>query len=386
MNNDKQDIQSTQSETSRPTQEPKLPITTESQQEVPKKDRKTPTITMYALALILLFVFGAYGLWFYQKNTVNKQVTSIPSPSTSPHEPLPTTHTTSDLPAGAKILENGWYIIFNDSVYYGEISNGSLVIGADASTFEHIELINGGFSGFFKDKNYVYYALDGEGKNRIENSDSSSFHFLSRTFAKDKNQAYFEAWTMGGSILYVLDQVDTATFTLVNDWSVAKDINNVYYAHWDGVQIIKDADPNTIMDLGFPFTKDKNAVFYHNYSIKDINLDAVQLLGGSYLKDDSNVYYCEGFKVFSCLVTENADPESFQLIQDGENMYANGFVAKDKFFLYSRGVAVENSDPATFEIVENSTAGQKYNARDKNNLYDMWCDMDGCRLEIVQEN
>jgi hypothetical protein len=384
MENDNKNVPLATSEASQFGQELIHSSAEPSQGQTRARKSKTPKVVVYSIIGAVIFVFSAVALWFHQKRVDNRQGASTPSLTASPLEPSTTIAIKSNSPTGVKVLENGWYIISNGSVYFMEINDESLVSEADASSFEYIESVDGVFSGFFKDKNYVYYVFEGKGKKSIENSDSSTFHFLNYHFAKDKNQAYFETWAMGGNVLYVLDDVDVDTFKVIDN-NIAKDANNVYFAQWDGVRLIEGADANTIVDLGSSFVGDKKSVFYGDYSIEDLDLTTVQVLGSSYIKDDKKVYYCEGFQSYSCMLVEHADSESFQLIKDGEYEYANGYVAKDRYFLYNRGLAIENSDPETFVIIKGLVKEQNYNARDKNNLYNMWCDMDGCSLGIVQE-
>ena len=109
-------------------------------------------------------------------------------------------------------------------------------------------------------------------------------------------------------------------------------------------------------------------------------------VGRSYVKDDNKVYYCESSNTRTCFMVKGADANTFELIMtEGEYPYANGFVTRDKNSLYSRGVAVTNSDPNTFTFMEQGNAQTEYNASDKNNKYGMSCHMDGCRLEIVED-
>lgn len=285
------------------------------------------------------------------------------------------------------VLKNGWFSIKNDKVYKGKVDEQNILDYADAETFEYIPSETD-FRGYFKDKNYLYNVFYSEEDPRIDNSDPSTFEFLNPSFAKDKNQAYFDTWTMGGNKINIIKDIDIPTFEGISA-NVAKDKNKVIYADWQSVNEITQADPETITRVDFEwssYTKDKNNVYFGPYKLENADPNSFELIGNSeaataYSKDNSNVFYCGETRQtkasYPCFTIEEADVETFQKIKNRDGHYYFT-IAKDKNNIYSKGRPIKNSDPDTFGIIGDNKA------KDSNNSYNIKCDMAGCNLEVIE--
>lgn len=342
---------------------------------------KNPKSAVLKIAFLILFILTSVVLVIFL--LIRK--TNIDSTETIENKPVSQETTSSDIIT----LENGWFLIKDNKVYAGSVDEENLLGYADAETFEYIPSEKG-FKGFFRDKNYLYNVFYSKEDTRVENSDPSTFEFLSSSFAKDKNQAYFSLGGPGGPGLIVIKDIDIPTFKAVN-YSVAKDKNKVIYVNWEGVSEIEQADPATISIVDkewMGYTKDKNNVYHGPDKLEDAQPNSFKLLGGpdyskysNYSTDGTKVFYCrDGLnrKYLFCLTVEGANTETFQLVEYDDYLYGQGHIAEDRNRVYSQGVALENSDSDTFEIFEN---GRK--AKDSNNSYELLCEMTECKLEIV---
>lgn len=110
---------------------------------------------------------------------------------------------------------------------------------------------------------------------------------------------------------------------------------------YDKKRIIKGADPKTFEVLNKHYTKDKNNFYICSWTGPDL------------------------FRISTkCEKIKNVDRESFEVIDNDpyDNKYSYNY-AKDKNHVYFYGMIIENADPQSFQIINN-----KY-IIDKNRLY-----------------
>ncbi len=167
---------------------------------------------------------------------------------------------------------------------------------------------------------------------------------------------------------------------------------------------------------------DKQAIYYKQFKIKDVDFDSFQILHGKLAKDKNRVYYGQ-------LVISEADSQSFEVLI---NSYDNNiFLGKDRYRIYNlskkidgqmsfrenifRPIAgvnasgfefigrfwardyhnvlcrlkpVKEIDAKTFKVLFSD--GKNEWAKDKNNLYNgkdckIYYEMDGSTLRVLNE-
>lgn len=233
---------------------------------------------------------------------------------------------------------------------------GNIIEGADAATFT--TATTGWYSQgiYYKDNNHVYRNdSDNCSSTILTWADPETFEVLLNNYIKDKDSVYY---MVDGEI----NGADSATFNVLNCdgcWGYAKDQNTVYYA---GVKI-NDSDPTTFEVLNNKYSKDKNYV-YHEHSTTNVNdsqtVDKVagadattfETLNWYYGKDNSNAYYYG-------IMIPGVDANTFMVFETiGYQSYA-----KDKDFVYRGSNIIPGADPATFEIID-----QTY-SKDANHVY-----------------
>ncbi len=370
-------------------------------------------ILIVGIILILLPILIMMLFYFLNYKKDEKPITKTsPSQIVNTEQKVPE----SDTNTSSKLVENRFYKISNGQVIY--IPTEEIVKGADAESFEIVQAKNNERDNskfeklFFKDKNRLYYPEDQETQSQmgIPDSDPSSFKYLDRNFAYDRNNVYYNAWTVGGSYFIITDIIDTATVKILDSninadtgfilaSHIAIDKNYAYYFSFPEPKIINEADPDTLTlfnNLSSPYTKDKNHVFYEDKILKKLDVETAELLihktnpakkddsillPSPYIKDSKLVHYCgytqdkslseESFWEKSCWIVDGANASSFGFF----DINISDDIAKDNKYIYSQGAVVKNSDSKTFSF------DNEYSAKDKNNLYTYECDMTGCYLE-----
>ena len=185
---------------------------------------------------------------------------------------------------------SGHYSIDGTHIYYHLVENGQRegeILGADLISFK---ILNTYYS---KDKSNVYYCTDTVkyadprtfsiidnvyskdrnnvyvGSRSVNNVDLKTFEILDfgySGYARDKNYVYRYGDIVEGA--------DAETFKSLNRYYI-KDKNHVYT---DYGKIIKDADADSFKILNKTFAKDKNHIFALNVIIKEADLNSFEWL------------------------------------------------------------------------------------------------------------
>jgi len=364
--------------------------------------------SMYVIVFVALFGV-ILGLVCASAHVKNKDVSKL--------ERITAQTKSDDNCRDSLYLGNNCYIVFEGAVYG---RSKCVVEGADAATFEKLDLLDfaGNFRGYYKDKNHIYNCYSKNGQNSINNSDSATFQIIDDDFAKDKNNVYYDTMEAGAGYSFfviknvdvnnievlhekivrdkdhvyyvnivsdraeIIENADPNTFEII-EFPYSRDKNHIFYTSFTeaklvGIKVLEGADPSTFKVIDFPFSKDKNRIFYKYRSFDKIDLDTFQIIGGRYVKDDKNAYYCNGRSNFGpeCYVVEDVDLNTFEKIDIEQ--YGGYLGAKDKNNIYSGGVAIQNSDPATFEVTNYFNS-----ARDKEYSYKINCASGECLLEVL---
>jgi hypothetical protein len=131
---------------------------------------------------------------------------------------------------------------------------------------------------------------------------------------------------------------------------------------------IVNANRSSFEVLDYYYGKDQNNVYYEDDIIEEANLETFEVIGSSgetesffyaFAKDDSQVFNFD-------TVIPGADPDSFELVEGSEYYYAKD--AENVYWLWDSKEALENSDPASFEVIT-WTRGSSAYAKDNNNVY-----------------
>ncbi|MEA2065441.1 MAG: DKNYY domain-containing protein [Patescibacteria group bacterium] len=189
----------------------------------------------------------------------------------------------------------------------------------------------------------------------LENPDLDSFEVIHYRYAKDDNHIYDK-----GKIVY--KNIDSKTFDLI--MSIRDDSYYIFYYFIDQKnvydifgKIVSMADPNTITAIPncYPYSKDKDDVFFNSILIKEADEDSFvpiicdirsqlfgyykqTFFGYSLMKDNNNVYYREK-------IINGADPETI--------IYLGGDFSKDKHYVYKNELKLEHIDITGFQFLPN---------------------------------
>ena len=199
--------------------------------------------------------------------------------------------------------------------------------------------------------------------------DPQSFRALSSIYAKDKNEVYFKHSFRTGFLLLKLPQADSSSFEIETE-HMAKDKSHVWYRK----EIIEGIDPGTLKVIHEDFVwKDANHVWYKQHIIEDADPRTFQYLGNNYYKDSRRVFWAsspiEGadpltFRLFQLdlpygrdrnavwytnKLIENVDVDTFDAIHQG--------VYKDESAVYIDSIPLKNADPKSFGRLAELDAG-----------------------------
>ncbi len=220
-----------------------------------------------------------------------------------------------------------------------------IVKGADLDSFEVLSYNHA------RDKNNAYYMWQ-----ILDNvSDVDTFVALNSYYAKDDKNVFI----MGD----VLSWVDAVSYELIDD-NYAKDKNNIYY-YWE---ILNWVDFNSFKVLkwnyGWYYSMDKSNIYFWKDKISEVKGELVT----EFENDTEKLYLRIWDKLFNnwIYISDKLDVDSFEIV-------SRNYVKdkKDVFYInYDREyIALENSDPKTFELLNDET---QYSWKDKNNVYIMW--------------
>ena len=213
------------------------------------------------------------------------------------------------------------YSIEDGKIYYTDWNkNKTLLEKVDIDTFSIVQE-----DDYAKDKSNVYcYG------SVIEDADPGSFSMVKWGYSKDKNYIFYAK--KGKCVPIKL--FDPETFEMMSNGYYFKDKNNVIYNNFSdtppdyGFVILEDADTETFEKLDYPYSRDKDSVYYYDKLIKDADPNSFYLYKYGYNKDKNNVYLKEH-------KLENADPSSFEVLsygfsKDKNNYYKDGKIITDE--------------------------------------------------------
>ena len=198
---------------------------------------------------------------------------------------------------------------------------------------------------------------------KIKEADAESFHFIENSRRGDCQGGDIYAKDKY-SVFYRTEKINlakTETFEVLG-LSYSKDDSNVFYKEL----VIENADPKSFYtvtnDRDLSFGADKHSFFYQKRRI-EISIDGKSFVvfPKSYYKDKNHVYYSTDFKIL-----EDAHAASFTC-PEFESIVNYQYYAFDKYnAYYYEGNEIEiipNIDFASFKVL-----GTDY-AKDKNNVY-----------------
>lgn len=192
---------------------------------------------------------------------------------------------------------------------YSAYYQGQKVLGSDPASFVSL----GAY--FAKDKNSVYYF-----GQKFEGADAKSFEVINAEYQRDANSGYFRGKKIEGSA--------GATFKVLNV-SFAKDNNFVYFNDMPVV----GANPAAFSVLKDHYGTDDTMVYFENMMMPWVEKATFEVLDDFYAKDAGHFYYS--------VVEFSAERDTFQVLAKG--------YAKDKNAVYFRGGKI-NADPVTFSV------------------------------------
>jgi hypothetical protein len=177
----------------------------------------------------------------------------------------------------------------------------------DPSTFTALE------NGYAKDKKLAFF----EGTS-FPISDVASFKSINPYFAKDDHHAYFNLKPIKGS--------DGKSFELINS-NYAWDSLHVYYYGYPGQMEPEiytiPCNRSTFQVLDYPYSKDKDFVFYENKKMNGLNAPSFTILKYSFSKDSSSVFF-ETKKI------EGADVSTFKVFEENDSLSQDFYYTRDK--------------------------------------------------------
>lgn len=175
----------------------------------------------------------------------------------------------------------------------------------------------------------------------ITKADRTTFHSLSGTFAKDKNNV----WYLKG----IVKEVDAKSFVACDDgfliqppygvfptlfipMGFGKDKDSVFYYGFEGkASKVKNADSMTFVSMNDGcFGKDANNVYYKKFKLPKVNVDSWRKLNKLYSTDGERIYYMNH-------IAKGADVNSFRITNDDINSDMPETEAYDDFNHYHCG-------------------------------------------------
>ena len=229
--------------------------------------------------------------------------------------------------------KDGKYEVRGDQVYYTwwTFSFGhqdSLLVGADADTFEEVEEWLG------KDKDHVWYEA-----RLVEGCDPQTVRVKTKPLFYDRRDYYYE-----GAPLHVKDM---ATFEVVqlNEYCLyAKDSKCGYF---DSTRI-EGIDYKTFKTVSTFVAKDKNHVYRFGKVLPLADPETFEEMEMGYMKDKAHVWYVDS-------VMPDADPKTLDSKWD---------FAWDSKHVWYNGQPLKGADPKTFEVLESG-----YYAKDARHVW-----------------
>ncbi|WKZ30874.1 MAG: DKNYY domain-containing protein [Candidatus Dojkabacteria bacterium] len=208
----------------------------------------------------------------------------------------------------------------------------------------------------------------------IASLDTASCERISTHVIVDKNNVYkwqYDPGSSNYSTYIVVEEADAESFTNLY-WNYYKDNTNLYYDTGENLSIVDQINLESVEVLSASYIKDKNGVYYVSFSDGEVDIRPIpgfdtatfavvqnQHNIQTYFKDRNGVYYFgsqEADLTPSETVISEADVDTFIVL----NTY---LLAKDKSHVYYEGIVVPSVDAEAFEEL----GGGYY--RDRSNVY-----------------
>ena len=209
------------------------------------------------------------------------------------------------------LKELDWKYFGDDkNIYYFDESDFKKLDKADINSFERIDS-----TGFFKDKNNVYY--DGE---KVEGIDMNSIEVISGMWIKEKNNVFYEGQKLKG--------ISSDNFSYFDGGlsyeTILFDKNGIY-------KFLKNED-------------DEKALEIIRLDGKELDLKTLERItsvfdSSNYFKDKNGVYFMDGKKFVK---VNGADKDSFEVTESGK-------YGKDKNNVYFEGKKLEGKKSKGFK-------------------------------------
>lgn len=152
---------------------------------------------------------------------------------------------------------------------------------------------------------------------------------------------YFTYWTFSfGTQEHELQDVDVASFESMKNW-LARDRHHVWYKDL----LVEGADPATAKADDYPLFHDKRDYFYEGKAIGVADIQSFKVLK---CDDDELWAVDKQYAYFDSLRIDDSDPATLELI--------GTFEAKDKRHVYYFGRILEDADPGSYQILEGNYA------------------------------
>lgn len=159
-------------------------------------------------------------------------------------------------------------------------------------------------------------------------------------------KVYFTYWTFSfGTLEHELPEVDAASFKSVEDW-LGRDDHHVWYKNL----LVESADPATVKAEEYPLFHDGHDYYYEGKAVGVADMKSFRVV-----KCDSYELWATDnhYVYFKTQRIEDSDPATLEVI--------DLFEAKDKRHVYYFGHILEGADPATYEAIPKSNYSKDRN-------------------------
>jgi hypothetical protein len=163
---------------------------------------------------------------------------------------------------------------------------------------------------------------------------------------------------------------------------------------------VSGADPDTFVEIGNAFGKDKNNVYFEGIKVEDIDAKTFSHIMGLFGKDKNNIYYTskkikevdyDSFEVILTKEIQKCKNKSLEEIKrkspswDDEiinvRLYIDLRYSKDKNNIYFGADKIKDVDYDSFEVI---LIKEFAYAKDKNNVYCYGKKLEGCESDIFE--
>ena len=292
--------------------------------------------------------------------------------------------------AAEKVIKGADPQTFKDipeTIYYARDKNNLYYYSEDVKNLGKINENNFKVldSSLIKNGNEIYYfgeKLDIKNPEKFEviRNDLSDPSMI--IYGKDDKNVYVVTPYKEAGHLKIIKNADKDTFEVMQNSNYSKDKNNIYYAEYNVVQL-QDVDKNSfILVEDEDFSYDKKNVYYRGRKLNDISSNGfkvVRLVNRrniplNFLSDNKNIYKLitvfdeetGELKSVKTAVVKNpkVDSKTFEVF----DYWGNYFHDKNNVYyeneLYKIGLKkIEEADKNSFEILNDEFS------KDKNNVY-----------------